>query len=267
MTPRIALLVLTIIAGCASQQRATAEAQTASAEVFAESQVESAKTPSVKPDEPPATLAAMFDLQLKRLINDEPMADMKMLPADERGVLSAIVESLSSYRQALKNESSLLSTKTAPLAELSERIRATQPLALPNLRLCKSVSQFGIYEPFEPARFSLGKETQVIIYCEVENFASRAASDARWETKLSYEAVLYADNDAAVSVITKKPTSTVDRCRNKRRDFFLADRLTLPSTLPAGSYTLKVTVVDQLANRVAEKSVDLLVTADQGAKP
>ena len=87
----------------------------------------------------------------------------------------------------------------------------------------------------------------------------RPANDGRWETTLSYEAVVYSDNEHSVPVITKKATTIVDRCRNRRRDFFLADRLILPETLPVGKYVLKVTVVDQQANHVAEKTVPILI--------
>src|SRR5205814_4798075 len=130
---------------------------------------------------------------------------------------------LSNFRRAAKDESTLLSTKSAALAELSDHLRATQPLSIPALNLCRSVTQYGMYDPIDPARFPAAKETPVIIYCEVDNFRTTQASDAQWETKLSYEAVLYSEADAATSIITKKPTGITDRCRTRRRDFFLAD--------------------------------------------
>ena len=35
--------------------------------------------------------------------------------------------------------------------------------------------------------------------------------------------------------------------------------MTIPANLPVGKYVLKVTVIDQLANLVAEKTVPVLV--------
>ena len=62
-------------------------------------------------------------------------------------------------------------------------------------------------------------------------------------------------------MITRKQASVIDLCRNRRRDFFLADRLTIPASLPAGRYVLKVTVVDDLANRVAESTIPVTIAA------
>jgi phenylpropionate dioxygenase-like ring-hydroxylating dioxygenase large terminal subunit len=133
-----------------------------------------------------------------------------------------------------------------------------------DLAICKSVAQFGAYDEFEKASFPAGKETPTIVYCEVENFQSRQADPGRWETKLSYEAALYNNQgaDRSVAVWSKKPTNVVDECRNRRRDFFLADRFAVPANLPVGQYVLKVTVIDQLANHVAEKSVSIIIAGD-----
>ena len=43
-----------------------------------------------------------------------------------------------------------------------------------------------------------------------------------------------------------------DICRQRRTDFFLAQRVTLPPTLPAGEYVLKVYVEDKLSGRASE---------------
>ena len=209
--------------------------------------------------EPAADFAAAFDEQLLRIASGEPPQAPSSLPADERELLTAIVEALAQFRAAARNNETLLASRTAPLVALSDQLKSQAPLSLPTVALCRSVAQFGVYETFEGARFTAGRETPVIIYCEVDNFVSRLASDSRWETKLTYEAVLYNDSDHAMPLITKKPTAIIDRCRNRRRDFFLADRMTIPDSLPVGKYLLKVTVIDQHANRVAEKSIPLMV--------
>ena len=208
----------------------------------------------------PKTAAEHFDAQLAALIRNEVPADTAIeLAEDDRKLLRSVIDSLASFRITLRGGNALRQTKVAPLLDLSEQIRSEIPLSLPTLALCRSVQQFGVYDSFDPPRFTAGKETPVVVYCEVDHFRSRASADGGWETKLTYEAVLYNDGQAAVPVINKKPTQIVDRCRNRRRDFFLADRMTLPANLPVGKYVLKVTVIDQLANRVAEKTVPVLV--------
>jgi hypothetical protein len=210
---------------------------------------------------PAIDLVDAFDAQLVRMIHGDASADPSLaaLPADERDLLTTVADCLASFRQSLKDPQSLMATRVAPLIELSDRIRAQTPLSLPTLAVCRSVTQFGVYDPFESASFTAGKETPIIVYAEIENFASKPATDGRWETTLSYAAVVYSDNEHSVPVITRKPTTIVDRCRNRRRDFFLADRLTLPANLPVGKYVMKITVVDQQANHVAEKTVPILI--------
>ena len=209
----------------------------------------------------PNDLADAFDSQLQRLIASDTSSDpsVSSLPPDEKQLVTTVIDSLSAFRTTLRSGDGLMATRVAPLLGLTDRIKSQIPLTLPTLALCRSVTQFGVYDPFEPARFTAGKETQTIVYCEVDNFTSLQQSDGRWETKLNYEAVLYSDNEHSAAVLGKKPTSIVDACRNRRRDFFLADRLNLPATLPVGKYILKVTVVDELANHVAEKTIPIMI--------
>jgi hypothetical protein len=205
--------------------------------------------------------ADQFDAQLAALSRNEvPRDDVGVgIAEDDRKLLGSVIDSLASFRMALRGGNALRQTKVAPLLDLSDKIRSEIPLSLPTLVLCRSVQQFGVYDPIDPPRFTAGKETPVVVYCEVDHFRSTPSDDGAWETKLTYEAVLYNDAENAVPVISKKATPIVDRCRNRRRDFFLADRMTIPANLPVGKYVLKVTVIDQLANLVAEKSVPVLV--------
>ena len=209
----------------------------------------------------PKTAAAEFDAQLAALSrNEAPGNDIGVGIAEDDGkLLRSVIDSLASFRVALRSGNELRQTKVAPLLELSDKIRSEIPLSLPTLALCRSAQQFGVYDPIDPPRFAAGKETPVVVYCEVDHFRSTPSDDGAFETKLTYEATLYSDTENAVAVINKKATPIVDRCRNRRRDFFLADRLTIPANLPVGKYVLKVTVIDQLANLVAEKSVPVLI--------
>ena len=287
----ILMMTLSMCAGCHAAEAATPTPAPFPAPSAASSPAPSAKTqaaadvseprqtPTTRPVEERAKLASLeqtaapapttrpsfaseFDRELRRLLDNQPAESMQELPADERNLIASVIDGLAAFRRAASDEGSLLAAKSAPLAELSQRIRDTRPLEITTLAACRNVTQFGVYDPFEPARFTAGTDTPIIVYCEIDNFLSRATSDSRWETKLSYEAVLYADNEAAVSVVSKKPTTIADKCRNRRRDFFLADRMTIPGMLPVGKYILKVTIIDQLANHVAEKSIPLMVSVN-----
>jgi len=208
-----------------------------------------------------ADVADAFDSQLQRLLSSDTSSDPSLaaLPPDEKQLLATVIDSLAAFRMSLRSGTGLMATRVAPLLALVDRIKAQTPLALPTLALCRSVTQFGVYDSVDPPRFTAGKDTPTIVYCEVENFTSAEQPDGRFETKLRYEAVLYSDGEHSAAVMGKKPTSIVDACRNRRRDFFLADRLTIPASLPVGKYILKVTVVDELANHVAERTVPIMI--------
>jgi len=227
---------------------------------FATTQATTAPAGEIEAVRPPATVAEHFDAQLAALSRNEiPAQPPANIAEDDRKLLRSVVDSLMSFRMTLRSANTLRQTKVAPLIDLSDKVSSEIPLAIPTLALCRSVERFGVYDPVEPARFTAGRETPVVVYCEVDHFRSNPADQGGWEAKLTYEAVLYADAESAVAVINKKPTQIVDRCRNRRRDFFLADRMTIPANLPVGKYVLKVTVIDQLANLVAEKTVPVFV--------
>ena len=52
-----------------------------------------------------------------------------------------------------------------------------------------------------------------------------------------------------------------DLCRQRRMDFFIAQRVALPPTLPAGEYVLKVLVEDKLSGRAHEAVYPLTISS------
>lgn len=213
------------------------------------------------PASSPPTLLQQFDVNLDRLSRGQPpLGSEPGARSEEQNLVSAVIAAMSDFRSTLSDESGLLSTKTAPILKLSDQIQQQIPLTLPVVALCRSVQQFGVYDPIDPARFPAGVESQAIVYCQVEHFRSQVSSGTGdWETKLNYDATLYSDTDHPIAVISKKPANITDHCRQRRRDFFLADRMSFPASLPAGKYLLKVTVIDQSANHVAEKTIPVVI--------
>lgn len=209
----------------------------------------------------PRDVAAHLDYQLLQFVKDQSVPDLNAistLPAEDREVVTALLDGLSNFRNTVRaDNNALLSKKVSPIVAMADRLRASANLTIPTVSLCTSVQQFGVYTPVESSRFKAGVDNQVILYCEVANFASHLNSRGMWETKLTYESTLYTDDDAGLSVWQGKPTPIADECRNRRHDFFLADKISLPANLPVGRYLMKVSIVDQHANRIAEATVPL----------
>jgi hypothetical protein len=216
--------------------------------------------------EHPRDVAAQLDYQLLQFISDESVPDMRAmapLPQEDRELVTAILDGLSNFRSGVRADNNmLLSKKVRPLLDLADRLRSQSDLTIPTVALCKRVDGFGVYDPIEPARFGAGREHPVIIYSEVANFDSHRNSNKQWETKLTVEEVLY--TESGMSVWPDKPdTKTItDLSRNRRHDFFVVKVIHLPATLTIGRYLLKVTITDQQANRVAEATVPIVITAE-----
>lgn len=209
----------------------------------------------------PKNLAAQLELQLARLLRNEPvpaMADLSTLAGEDRELLAAVSDALSNFRNIVRNDPNPLgSEKARPFIEMADRIRARSDLSVQSVNLCTSVKAFGNYDPIEPMQFAAGSPTLSVFYCEVDGFLSQINDRQQWESKLSLELRLY--NEAGMQLWRVAPETVTDVSRKRRRDFFIAKRIQLPSRLTPGAYMLKATIRDLQANRVAESTLQVSV--------
>jgi hypothetical protein len=218
--------------------------------------------------ENPGDLSAHLDHQLFRFLSDESVPDlntMSSLPAEDRELLAALLDGLSNFRNGLRaDHNMLLSKKVRPLLELAARLRSQADLYIPTIALCQLVKGFGRYEPMD-GRFVAGTQNKAIVYCEIGNVSSQQNGQGEWEAKLQQEAVLYKENGQRVWA--DSPQTTVDRSRNRRNDFFVAQRIVLPANLSIDRYILKVTVMDEQVKRVAEATMPIEIVASITPQP
>jgi hypothetical protein len=215
----------------------------------------------------PQDVSAQLDWQLFQFVHDEPVPQLPALAplnAEDRELLSAVLDALSNFNNAVRADPNLLlSHKVRPFLDLADRLRNQAELVIPTIELCTRVNGFGVYDPIKPARFPAGKEAKVILYCEVENFASQLNATKQWETRLSQDVVLYTEQNG-LEVWRDKTANkeVVDDSRNRRHDFFLAKVIDLPANLTIGRYLLKVSVVDDQVKRVAENTIPIEIVAE-----
>jgi len=211
----------------------------------------------------PRDVAGHLDYQLLRFVQNESVPDLAALsnlPAEDRELVSAVLDGLSNFRSTLRSDNNmLLGRKVKPLLDLADRLRTQTDLTIGTIALCTKVEGFGIYDAIEPARFAAGREHPAIIYCQIENFASQFNEQKQWETRLTMESVLY--TESGLNVWSDKTTPIVDRSRQRRHDFFVVRMIRIPANLTIGRYLLKVTLVDQQASRVSEATVPIQVVA------
>jgi hypothetical protein len=215
----------------------------------------------------PKDVSAQLEYQLLEFLRDEPTPQLAMLsslPSEDRELVSAVLDGLANFRNALRADNNmLLSRKIKPLLDMSERLRSQADLMIPTIALCRSVTTFGNYEPIEPARFAADHDHQVIVYCEVANFTSNLNDKQLWETRLNWDMTLF--TEAGIPVWSDKTETIVDSARVRRHDFFVRKAITIPKNLSIGRYLLKASLVDSQSNRVAEATTPIVIAAQNAS--
>jgi hypothetical protein len=211
----------------------------------------------------PRDVSAQLEYQLLRFLLDEPepeMSTLSSLPTEDRELITAVLDGLTNFRNALRADNNmLLSKKIKPILDLAERLRSQADLTIPTIALCTRVNGFGSYDPIDPARFPAERDNPVIVYCEIANFGCNLNDKQMWETRLTWDMTLY--TEGGMSVWSDKTETIADTSRNRRHDFFVRKMITLPKSLTIGRYLLKVSIVDTQSNRVSEATVPIVIAA------
>ncbi len=157
--------------------------------------------------ENPNDISAQLDNQLLKFLNDEKTPDLNTLSTlqpEDRELLTALVDGLSNFRNAVRSDHNLLLPgKVRPILDLASRVRSLADLSIPTIALCTRVVGFGSYEPLD-GRFIAGEPNKAIVYCEVANVASTQNDQGWWESKLSQETVLYTEDGQRVWVASAR---------------------------------------------------------------
>jgi hypothetical protein len=211
----------------------------------------------------PRDVAGQLDYQLLRLVRDEPSPDLQAeagLPAEDREIVSALVDGISNFRSTTRADSNLLlSSKIQPLLEMADRLRSEAELEIPTAELCTSVQSFGVYTALPTHRLTAGAEHPVIVYCEVANFTSVQDEQKMWTTRINQEVTLYNDSGMQAWPMKSNATEFKDSAHTRRHDFYIARKIDLPANLPIGNYSLKVSLTDEQSNHVRESNIPIQI--------
>ena len=174
------------------------------------------------------------------------------LPDDSRTLLTAIVGSAAAARNMMRNPMLTGEEALQQVAALRHALSIRADPTVSAIALCRKVITFGSYEEMAREDFVSGRAIQTIVYSEIRNLKSERNAEGLFETRLSTRLeALTADGK---SVWQQVEAEIIDHCRRHREDFFIAQRVTFPPTLPAGEYVLKVLVEDKLSGKVGEAS-------------
>ena len=150
------------------------------------------------------------------------------------------------------------------VAEVLDRVRddldRASGIRVVRALLCTQVDGFGRYTPFASNEFVAGVAQEVIVYVEVDRFGHRALTGndglPRHEVEMSQRLELY---HVADDLNTWNRAAEIDRSvsRNKVRDYYLINKITLPKNLGVGRYHLKVVMRDLVEEKVAEMIIPI----------
>jgi hypothetical protein len=201
------------------------------------------------------SLESEWQLRLTQLAlhrNAEAETVSPGLPEEARRMLTALVRAATAVWRTAQDP---LLTGQEALARIDEFYEVVADRADPviaTVTLCHNVVTFGVYDEMNADAFVAGRTTQTIVYSEIRNFRSERTLEDRYRTQLGTRIeVLTAEGR---TVWQHEEPEIADVCRRRRTDFFIAQRITLPPTLPAGDYVLKVFVEDKLSGRASEAS-------------
>jgi hypothetical protein len=174
------------------------------------------------------------------------------LPEDSRALLTAVVGTAAAARNLIRNPMLTGEEALQQVDGLRHFLSNKADPVVSVIALCRKVVTFGSYEEMASEDFVAGRPIQTIVYSEIRNLKAAKSEEGVFDTRLSTRLeALTADGK---SVWQREEPEIVDHCRRRRTDFFIAQRITLPPTLPAGEYVLKVLVEDKISEKVGEAS-------------
>ncbi len=182
----------------------------------------------------------------------EAMKVSRSLSPQAQNLLEALVRTAVAVRRVVRDPLLVGERELNRVKELQELLARRIDLVVTSVALCRKVVTFGVYEELADEALVAGRTTWAIVYSEIRNFQVEQTDDGEYRTHLATR--LEVLTEAGQSVWQHQEPDIADLCRQRRTDFFIAQRIELPPTLPAGNYVLKVMVEDKLSDKAGETS-------------
>jgi len=188
--------------------------------------------------------------------DDEALRPIPALSDEENQRVAALLRMIMALRDREPATAQAANERLEALEQLQVDLRSLADLQIPVVKLCRQVDGYGVYTPFPSTTFLAGRTQPVIVYCEVRNFSVKPDASGMYRTRLNMTLGLY--NDAGELAQPLQTNADIeDLSANQRHDFFLTRVYYFRNDLPAGDYTLKITIEDPAANKVQTASVDV----------
>ena len=182
-----------------------------------------------------------------------------MFSAETARLFSALMHVIDAVSTLARDPLSTGEETVQHLTALQELVADRADPIVETIALCRRVVTFGVYDEMSDNEFVTGNPIPTIVYSEIRNFQSKVTTDGTYETVFATRIdILTADGRP---VWQREEPEIIDRCRRRRQDFFIAQRITIPATLTPGNYVLKLMVEDRLSSRVSEATRAFTISA------
>ena len=127
-------------------------------------------------------------------------------------------------------------------------------LQVRNPQFCTRVDGYGSFTKFKEYAFKPGQD--VVLYVELDNFRCES-TDGGYRTALSSR---YRILDSQSKQVTEHEFPAIEEvCQNRRRDYYISFRVTMPQRIYNGRHTLQLTVEDTLGKKVGQTSIEFTI--------
>jgi hypothetical protein len=224
--------------------------------------------PPTRPDAPSVqVLRGLLEHQPEEDINDH----LKHYDPATRQVMLLLLTSIVELEQdggIARISPRELASWTNRIETLTASLRGRAQLILERMCFCRSIKNFGEYEPLPPehAFFQPGESRHV--YVEARNLSSRRQGD-KYVTVLKARMEIYEQSNRDKPPFTWCSQPKVDVSAAPRQDYFINFLFQVPPTFPAGFYTMRIFVEDWTdapagskqvpESRIAQRTLDFRV--------
>ena len=127
------------------------------------------------------------------------------------------------------------------------------PFAINAVQLCRAIHGFGSFETMDSQKLRAGRP--VLVYCEPAGLRY----DQRDDEYVSHVATRVELIAADGSKVWEVDGDAEDHCRRLRHDSFVGTQINIPKNVPPGSYSIRLTQTDVLAQRSATAEIDVTI--------
>ena len=150
---------------------------------------------------------------------------------------------------AIPVESTDPASRSDRIREAVNALEDRAPLEVTDVQLCRKVHGFGDFESLSLDAIKPGQP--VILYWEVTGLRQETV-ETGFRTRLAAQ-VEIVPQSGGVPVLSQTLSPVEDRCRKRRRDYYVNSRVDLPGNLGPGTYELRLTQTDTIANRSSSR--------------